>query len=390
MLRHKLVWGLFAILGLAVFLIAGCDQTATTTTGQKALGINTTSLANGRTGIAYSQTLKASGGSGAYNWSIMDGSLPDGVSLSAKTGGISGMPNKAGTFNFTAQVSDGAGAVASQPLSIMIGSATAPLTTATGPLPNGEIKVSYSQNLRAFGGSETYAWSITGGSLPDGLALDANSGAISGTPKKPGKYLFSAQVRDSSGTVATESLSILVYTSPIVVTTSLADGEVGVIYSQKLDAVDGSDPYSYTWSISSGSLPDGLKLESGVSWNVFGTPEKSGTFDFDVEVRDSLGGTASQTLSLMVHPAIALITTSLSPARVSTAYSQTLQFSGGNGAYVWGVSEGSLPDGLTLDGNTGVISGTPKATGTSDFTVEIVDSLNGFTSQKLSITVNAA
>jgi hypothetical protein len=63
---------------------------------------------------------------------------------------------------------------------------------------------------------------------------------------------------------------------------------------------------------------------------------------------------------------------------VGEAYSQKLQFSCGNGTYVWTVFEGSLPDGLTLDGNTGVIAGTPRTAGTSEFTIEIIDSLNGF------------
>jgi hypothetical protein len=148
------------ILTLTVFLMAGCDQTAATTTAQSPLTVSTTSLANGRTGIVYSQTLKAAGGSGGYSWAIKEGSLPDGLSLAAKTGGISGTPNKAGTFSFTVQVSDVAGTAASQSLAIIISFAGAPLTTAM-PLPNGEIKSAISKTARWR--SETYSWSIFGG-----------------------------------------------------------------------------------------------------------------------------------------------------------------------------------------------------------------------------------
>jgi photosystem II stability/assembly factor-like uncharacterized protein len=71
------------------------------------LTITTTSLASGTLGVSYSDTLTATGGFPPYTWSIISGSFPGGLSLNSATGVISGTPTISGTFNFTAQVTDG-------------------------------------------------------------------------------------------------------------------------------------------------------------------------------------------------------------------------------------------------------------------------------------------
>ena len=70
------------------------------------LVITTTSLPDGVVGSAYSATLQATGGNGSYTWSILSGSLPDGLSLSSM-GEISGTLTTVGTFSFTVEVTDG-------------------------------------------------------------------------------------------------------------------------------------------------------------------------------------------------------------------------------------------------------------------------------------------
>ena len=68
--------------------------------------ITTTSLPNGSIGVFYSATLAAAGGIPPYSWTIMQGSLPSGITLNATSGVISGTPTSAGTSSFTVQVSD--------------------------------------------------------------------------------------------------------------------------------------------------------------------------------------------------------------------------------------------------------------------------------------------
>jgi hypothetical protein len=70
---------------------------------------------------------------------------------------------------------------------------------------------------------------------------------------------------------------------------------------------------------------------------------------------------------------LAISTTSLPSGVVGTAYAAHLSAAGGAGSDTWALSSGSLPAGVKLNASTGVISGTPTATGTASFTVKVSD-----------------
>jgi hypothetical protein len=70
------------------------------------LAIATTSLPNAKRNKTYNRTLTATGGVTPYAWSIVQGSLPAGLTLNASTGVISGKPSTLGTFPFTVRVTD--------------------------------------------------------------------------------------------------------------------------------------------------------------------------------------------------------------------------------------------------------------------------------------------
>ena len=93
----------------------------------------------------------------------------------------------------------------------------APLTITTSSLPNGTASASYSATLAASGGTLPYTWSISG-SLPVGLALNASTGAITGTPSTVGTFNFTAQVTDAAQSAATKALSIMIAAAPSTVT----------------------------------------------------------------------------------------------------------------------------------------------------------------------------
>ncbi len=88
-------------------------------------------------------------------------------------------------------------------------------------------------------------------------------------------------------------------------------------------------------------------------------------------VAENAGWPLNKNLTPFLAPSI--VTTSLPNATPGTGYSQTLAAKGGVPFYDWRVTSGSLPAGLTLDRFTGTISGTPSASGTSTFTVELRD-----------------
>ncbi len=86
------------------------------------------------------------------------------------------------------------------------------------------------------------------------------------------------------------------------------------------------------------------------------------------------GGSGSGSVGGTPPPTLTITTTSLPDGNLSQSYSATLQASGGTGARAWSITTGSLPDGLSLDGSTGVISGTPTVDATFNFTVQVADS----------------
>ena len=82
--------------------------------------ITTISLPNGAVGVAYNETLTATGFIG-IRWTISAGALPDGLTLNSVYGVISGTPTAAGTFNFTVKATEAMdGASTIKPLSITI------------------------------------------------------------------------------------------------------------------------------------------------------------------------------------------------------------------------------------------------------------------------------
>ncbi len=382
--------------GTSSFTVQVTDSDSDTATAQlsitinAALAVSTSSLPAGTVNTSYSQTLAATGGVSPYTWSISAGSLPAGLTLTGSTGVISGTPTTAGpAVNFTVKVTDSDSNTATASLSITINSAALSITTTS--LPSGTVNTSYSQTLAATGGVSPYTWSISSGSLPAGLTLSGSTGVISGTPTTAGPAVdFTVKVTDSDSNTATASLSITINATALsITTTSLPAGTVNTSYSQTLAATGGVSPY--TWSISSGSLPAGLTL-TGSTGVISGTPTTAGpAVDFTVKVTDSDSNTATASLSITINAtSLSITTTSLPAGTVNTSYSQTLAATGGVSPYSWSISSGSLPAGLTLSGSTGVISGTPTAAGTANFTVKVTDTDNNTATQNLSITVNAA
>ena len=90
-------------------------------------------------------------------------------------------------------------------------------------------------------------------------------------------------------------------------------------------------------------------------------------------------------------PPIAITTSSLPGGTVGGAYTATLAASGGTPPYSWSVVSGQLPAGLRLS-NSGVISGTPTASGSFFFTPQVKDSASSpqAATQSESITVTAS
>ena len=333
--------------------------------------------------MAYSQTLQASGGTGTYSWSIASGSLPAGLNLSS-SGQITGMPTAAGTASFTVKAADAGSGSATKALSINI--AASPVSITTSSLPNGQVGAAYSQTLQASGGTGSFTWSISSGSLPAGLNLSA-SGQIAGTPTTSGTSNFTVKATDTASGSATRALSISVAAAVVpvsITTTSLPNGEAGISYSQTLQATGGTAPYS--WSLSSGTLAPGLSLS--VSGQISGTPS-SGSSAFTVRVSDSAGASATGSFAFTIAPALTIAACQATSAPVGQAYSATLSASGGAPPYTWTLATGLLPPGLAINAASGQIAGTPSTAGSYSFGVKVADQFSASANTICVVTISA-
>ena len=172
----------------------------------------------------------------------------------------------------------------------------------------------------------------------------------------------------------------------IVTDSSLASGTVGAVYTQALAAAGEAGPYSWTISPLKGQLPPGLALSpTGV---ITGTPLIAGTFGFSAQVIDSSMHAAQRAFSITITPGLLeVVTASLKPGVKGASFSQQLTAAGGLPPYRWALASGQLPAGLGLDSATGVLSGTPSATGRFSISVSVSDAAAGTAVRPLEILV---
>ncbi|HTJ13201.1 MAG TPA: putative Ig domain-containing protein [Dinghuibacter sp.] len=349
-------------------------------------------------GVAYSQTVTATGGTSPYTYAVTSGSLPAGLTL-ASDGTLSGTPTAGGSFNFTITATDastGSGPyTGSQSYTLTVNAASIVVAPAT--LPAATVGVAYSQSISATGGTSPYTYAVTSGSLPAGLTL-ASDGTLSGTPTAGGSFTFTITATDAStGTgpyTGSQSYTLVVNAPAISLTpTTLPNATIAASYTASVSATGGTGPYTY--AITAGNLPAGLTLAS--DGTLSGTPTAGGSFTFTITATDASTGTGpytgSQAYTLVVNaPVISLAPTTLPNAMIAASYNASVGATGGTSPYTYAVTSGSLPAGLTL-ASDGTISGTPTAGGSFTFTVTATDASTGagpYTgSQSYTLTVNA-
>jgi hypothetical protein len=331
-------------------------------------------------GYAYSTSLTAEGGLGAYKWTLSSGTLPTGLTLGSTTGVISGTTQLPGTYNVVLQATDAASRFARKPFTLVVEQDPArPYVTNTS-LPAGSLTKAYSVQFSAVSGPGSYVWSLASGTLPAGLTLSPG-GVLSGTPTTATSYSFT--VRVTSGTAADTKAFVVPVAAPVVVsTTSLLNATVGTAYSMSLAGTGGTRTYS--WAIESGTLPAGLSL---VGSKIAGTPTARGTSTVVLRATDTAGRIAlSAPLTLNVYQLSISTGASLPAATMSQAYSVQLVADGGVAPYVWARSSGSLPSGLTLS-TAGVISGSPTVTGNFTYTLKVTDAQSRLVTRTFTLVV---
>jgi hypothetical protein len=298
---------------------AGVSSTESyTVVVQPAVAIATTALPNWTSGVAFSQTIAASGGTGTLTLSKTAGTLPAGLTLSSG-GVIAGTPTTAGTYTFTVTATDTLGATKSQAYTVTI-SPTVAITTTALPAWTADF-AGYHQTITATGGTSPVTFS-SAGTLPTGLTL-SSAGVLSGTPTTAGTYSFTVTATDNVGVAASASYTVTISPAVTIATSSLSNATVNEAgYNQAITVNGGTG--TKTFAVTAGTLPQGLTLSSaGV---LSGTATALGISTFTVTATDTIGASVSQAYTVGVYePAVSLAVSASPIAVAGTPFSLTVE-----------------------------------------------------------------
>jgi len=334
-----------------------------------------------------------SGGTPPFTWSQTGGGLPPGLQFSS-AGVLAGTPTNTGLFGFTITVTDSTGATGSKTFGMIVG--TLPLTvTVLQQPPASSLTVAYppagapaQPYFSASNGTGIYTWSATG--LPPGVGMaNPSTPVLSGTPTQAGSFNATVKATDNLGGSDSKTVTIVINPAPSITTTSLAACTAGTFCTRTVSVTGGTG--TLNWQVTSGNPPGGMGLSGGVVSGTPGSVSGPTTSNFTATATDAVGASGSQALSIIVNPAIAITTGSpLPPTTSGQSYSQSIAATGGTGALTW--SGQGLPNWLTIDSNTGALTGTAPSVATPTtyppFSVQAQDINGASASKNFSVTVN--
>ena len=271
------------------------------------------------------------------------------------------------------------------PTIVSVGGIEVDQETTMGGAPSVLVGQPYYAQVVATGGDLTY--SAGAGeymNLPEGLTINAETGLISGTcTEETGRYNCLIKATNAMGE-ASVVIGITVGDSSCIPGIETVAGSLGQTYknsnSQFIVSATNNNAsmsiYNFSWSIKSGALPDGMKLSYTSSRTVYitGTPTATGTFNFELEVKNDFG-TASRSYSISViegsvSPNIVASGESLGYGVVGKPYEYQLEATGTNtneDTMLWSTDSDDfsqesydLGNGLSMS-KTGLITGTPQS-----------------------------
>jgi len=338
----------------------------------------------------------ANGGYGNITFSITP-SVPSGLSFSSNNGRITGTASQLSNQLHTVIATDSIGQTSSKQFRLILlnppveTEVLIPTRTETRSKPVTSFKP-----INAQGGIAPLNYSISP-SLPANLALDVQTGNISGTALTTlSTTTFTITVTDNVGSSSGKSFDLNVI-EPVAITITTSTATLVFVRNQSVTPVipiQGDNGEGIlTYSISP-SLVNGLQFDSSLG-RISGTPVSlSSPVEYFVTVADEINqtNTGSFTLSIISPPLIAVVNNS------TLVFSQYTQIStvipvlgtGGTSPLIYSINP-ALPIGLTYNTSTGQLTGTPSVVSSATaYTITITDSAAITTSSTILITVNDA
>lgn len=374
--------------GLQVRVTDGLGSTALsgvfsiTVTPQAVLQIAGTPSETAHVAQVYNAAFTAFDGSGSgYVFSSIGNPLPAGLSLindGDGTAHLSGTPSQAGTFaGLQIGVTDSANNTAASTIFTI---AVAPdLQISGNPPAIANVGTLYSTQFSASGTSGAVTYAVASGSLPAWLSLNPTTGVLAGTPSASDVGTvgpITVSVTDSASTAVSNVITISV-SSPLVFANSNATIYQGDPYAIDLVSITSGGVAPYTYAMISGSIPAGIAVSStgGNTGNQLSATVITGTSATSTfKVTDTFGRETTATISLSVVLPSAPSGSFVAGAVSDNYNSGPLQTNGGVAPFIWNVSSGTLPPGLSLNSSTGIITGAPTTAGNYTFVVTAKDS----------------
>ncbi|CAO5163189.1 Staphylococcus aureus surface protein A (modular protein) [Frankia sp. AiPs1] len=296
------------------------------------------------------------------------------------------------SYTFTVTAINAIGTGQASPPSVAVVPYALPAAPAITAVSAGSTSATLSWTAPASNGSAITGYTVTPyiagvAQTPQTFTGTATTQTISGLTGGT-SYTFRVAAINAAGTgpQSAASSAVTINGSPSLALPPPPAGGVGAAYSDQFTVTGGTSPF--VWSVSSGSLPPGLAL-NGATGLLSGTPTAAGSYPFTVRVVDASGQAATQNLTVSIASAPTLPFPPPPAGEVGVVYSDQLTVSGGTSPFVWSVSAGALPPGVTLNASTGLLSGTPTTAGTASFAVRVVDALGLSATRTVSLPIAA-
>ncbi|WP_242699162.1 MULTISPECIES: IPTL-CTERM sorting domain-containing protein [unclassified Delftia] len=287
------------------------------------------------------------------------------------------------SFTYTATNTTGT----SSPATVSITVSAPILAIAPASLPNGFVNFPYNATVSASGGTAPYTYAITAGSLVPGLALNTSTGLISGTPFASGTANLTITATDANSATGSRAYTFVI--APQAPVAGPVSATVAANSSSNPITLNLSGGAAVSVAVAS-AASHGTATASGTSITYTPTAGYSGPDSFTYSATNATGTSSPATVSVTVSaPTIALTPTSLPNGTTGSSYSTTLSASGGMAPYTYTITAGTLPIGLSLTVSTGLISGTPSSSGTTNLTITATDANGATGSRAYTFAINA-